>query len=96
MQPERQLLTTPEVAALTGLTIRQLRRPSSRQRLEAQGFPAPHMGVPLKWSRPALMRWLDPEGAPWPAVPARDETETSRDAWRRRLADEQAEALEEA
>jgi predicted DNA-binding transcriptional regulator AlpA len=79
------LMNVPEVAALLGLSKGQLQRRETRLRLQGFGFPAPHIGRPLLWSRPMLERWLEQREA------ATSSPIDEAALWRKRLEEERLE-----
>lgn len=90
MNAPARLYTAKELAAVIGLSENHLQRRTTRQRLEANGCPAPIMARPLRWSVPAVERWIkggDAIAAPHILIPALDEgRETEgRETWRGRL-----------
>ena len=81
-----RLIDVKEMAETLGVSRSYLNRVSNRQRLEAQGCPAPMIAKPLKWSGPLVERWIrgDVPADPSAALPVVDEKE----AWRARLTEQ--------
>lgn len=60
-RPERQVISSVEVAALLGYRCRESFSRARRETLEAAGFPKKLPGL-NGWSKPAIMRWLENNG----------------------------------
>jgi hypothetical protein len=62
VRPERLVISAVEVAALLGFRCRESFSRQRRETLEAAGFPKKLPGL-NGWSKPAILRWLESNGA---------------------------------